>query len=59
MYGLLIPSLDADHRCKHSTFGIGKLLEGGDNDGLVVTFFPFLRDMVREEQMNALESEEA
>lgn len=47
-----------DHRCKHSTHGISKLLEGNSDDGLVSTFFPFLRDMVREEKMNALEEEE-
>jgi len=34
------------------------LLEGNSDDGLVSTFFPFLRDMVREEKMNALEEEE-
>eukprot|EP00980_Cylindrotheca_fusiformis_P028416 scaffold22599_cov139-Cylindrotheca_fusiformis.AAC.7 len=46
-----------DHRCKHTTHGIAKLLEGGGDDGLVAAFFPSLRDMVREEQMNALEEE--
>lgn len=47
-----------DHRCKHSTHGIPKLLEGGAEDGLVSTFFPLLRDMIREEKMNELEEEE-
>ena len=51
--------LVVDHRCKHTTHGISKLLEGGDDAGLVSTFFPFLRDMVREEQINSLENEEA
>lgn len=44
-----------DHRCKETTHGISKLLEGGSNDGLVVTFYPFLRDMAQEEQLNELE----
>jgi peptide chain release factor 1 len=47
-----------DHRCKHTTHGISKLLDGSADNGLVVTFYPFLRDMVREEQMNALEQEQ-
>ncbi|CAJ1969118.1 unnamed protein product [Cylindrotheca closterium] len=47
-----------DHRCKHSTHGISKILEGGSDDGLVSTFFPLLRDMVREEKMTELEEEE-
>ena len=48
----------SDHRCKHTTHGIAKLLSGGADDGLVATFFPFLREMVREEQMNKLEEED-
>jgi peptide chain release factor 1 len=47
-----------DHRCKHTTYGISKLLDGSSDDGLVVTFYPFLRDMVREEQLAALEEEQ-
>jgi peptide chain release factor 1 len=47
-----------DHRCKHSTHGISKLLQGGSDDGLVATFFPFLWDMVRDEQIAAIEQEE-
>jgi peptide chain release factor 1 len=47
-----------DHRCKHTTHGITKLLDGGSEDGLVVTFFPFLRDMKREELMKELEAED-
>lgn len=46
-----------DHRCKETTHGISKLLDGDTGDGLVSTFFPFLRDMVREEQLKALEEE--
>ena len=44
-----------DHRCKETTYGISKLLDGGADGGLVVTFYPFLRDMVEEEQLNELE----
>jgi peptide chain release factor 1 len=40
-----------DHRCKHSTHGIAKLLSAGADGGLVVEFYPFLRDMNREELM--------
>ena len=47
-----------DHRCKHTTHGISKLLDGSSSDGLVVTFYPYLRDMVREEQLAALEEEQ-
>jgi peptide chain release factor 1 len=47
----------SDHRCKHTTHGIAKLLEGSFDDGLVVTFYPFLRDMNREELIKKLEEE--
>ena len=47
-----------DHRCKHTTHGIAKLLDGRSEDGLVVTFFPFLRDMKREELIRELEAED-
>ena len=40
-----------DHRCKHSTHGISKLLGSGADDGLVVTFYPHLRDLRRDELM--------
>jgi hypothetical protein len=33
-------------------------LDGGSDDGLVVTFFPYLRDMKREELIKELEAEE-
>ena len=46
-----------DHRCKHTTHGISKLLGGDADDGLVSTFYPFLRDLSREEQMKDLEAE--
>jgi hypothetical protein len=51
-----LPTLD--HRCKHTTYGISKLLEGSEDVGLVATFFPFLRDMVREEKMLSLEEDD-
>ncbi len=44
-----------DHRCKHTTHGISKLLDGSSDDGLVVTFYPILQGMAREEQIAALE----
>jgi peptide chain release factor 1 len=44
-----------DHRCKHTTHGISKLLEGSSDDGLVVTFYPILQNMAREEQIALLE----
>lgn len=44
-----------DHRCKETTHGISKLLEGSVDGGLVFTFYPYLRDMVREEQLKELE----
>ena len=47
-----------DHRCKHTTHGISKLLDAGPEDGLVPTFFPFLQNMVYDEQIAALEDEE-
>lgn len=46
-----------DHRCKTTTHGISKLLEGGADSGLVATFYPSLRDMVQEEQLNEMEKE--
>ena len=48
-----------DHRCKHSTHGISKLLQSGADDGLVVTFYPYLRDMSREELMQQFLKENA
>ena len=47
-----------DHRCKHTTHGISKLLDAGSEDGLVPTFYPFLQNMVYDEQIAALEDEE-
>ena len=47
-----------DHRCKHTTHGISKLLDGNSDDGLVATFFPILHQMVSEEQITALENEQ-
>jgi peptide chain release factor 1 len=46
-----------DHRCKETTHGISKLLEGGADVGLVATFYPSLRDMVQEEQLSEMEKE--
>mmetsp|Transcript_13060 Transcript_13060/g.26729 ORF Transcript_13060/g.26729 Transcript_13060/m.26729 type:complete len:150 (+) Transcript_13060:217-666(+) len=48
----------SDHRCKHTTHGIAKLLDAGSEDGLVATFYPFLQNMVHDEQIAALEKEE-
>ena len=47
-----------DHRCKHTTHGISKLLDAGPEDGLVPTFFPFLQNMVYDEQIAALQDED-
>jgi len=47
-----------DHRCKHTTHGIAKLLDAGSEDGLVATFYPFLQNMVYDEQIAALENED-
>lgn len=44
-----------DHRCKESNHGIAALLNGGQDDGLVVTFLPFLRAMRRAELLQQLE----
>jgi len=45
-----------DHRCKHSTHGLDKLLQGGLEGGLVATFFPIMRQGYKEELMKELES---
>ena len=45
-----------DHRCKETKHGVSKLMDGGNEDGLVVTFLPFLRKMRREEQLKDLET---
>lgn len=50
-----------DHRCKETRHGIESLLNVGANseaDNLVVTFFPHLRSMEREELLAQLEAEE-
>lgn len=48
-----------DHRCKQSDHGIEKLLAGGGNkDGLVETFAPYLRDMERKELLASIEDQE-
>jgi peptide chain release factor 1 len=47
-----------DHRCKHTTHGISKLLDAGSDDGLVATFYPFLQNMAYDEQIAALHDEE-
>lgn len=44
-----------DHRCKETTHGIAKLLEGGIEDGLVATFYPHLHELAQEEKLNELE----
>jgi peptide chain release factor 1 len=44
-----------DHRCKESNHGISVLLNGGKDDGLVMTFLPFLRAMRREELLRQLD----
>jgi peptide chain release factor 1 len=46
-----------DHRCKHTTYGISKLLTGSSEEGLVTAFYPFLQEMVREEQLEAIEND--
>jgi peptide chain release factor 1 len=45
-----------DHRCKHSTYGLEKLLQGSIEGGLVATFFPLLRQEYKEELMKQFES---
>lgn len=47
-----------DHRCKHTTYGISKLLDAGSDDGLVATFYPSLQNMVYDEQIATLQEEE-
>lgn len=47
-----------DHRCKHTAHGISTLLDVGSEDGLVATFYPYLQNMVYDEQIAALEDEE-
>jgi peptide chain release factor 1 len=44
-----------DHRCKETTYGIAKLLAGDADEGIVATFYPYLREMDLEEQLNKLE----
>jgi peptide chain release factor 1 len=44
-----------DHRCKESNHGISVLLNGDRDDGLVMTFLPFLRAMRREELLRQLD----
>lgn len=44
-----------DHRCKHSTHGLEKLLQGGLDGGLVSTFFSVMRKLYKEELMKQLE----
>lgn len=45
-----------DHRCKHSTHGLEKLLTGGIDGGLVSSFFPIMRAEYKEELLKKLES---
>lgn len=47
-----------DHRCKHTTYGISKLLDAGCTDGLVATFYPFLQKLKQDELISALQDEE-
>ena len=53
-----------DHRCKHSEYGIEKLLHGGgtsdsgDDFGLVGCFAPHMRRLYREEVLQEMEEEE-
>jgi len=47
-----------DHRCKHTTYGISKLLDAGSEDSLVAAFYPSLRNMMYDEQIAALQDEE-
>jgi len=47
-----------DHRCKHSTHGIEKLLQGNLDGGLVATFFPILRREYKEELLKQFEKED-
>ena len=48
-----------DHRCKESRHGIEALLRGGKDDGLTITFLPFLKQLRRDEQLAELEEAEA
>lgn len=48
-----------DHRCKETRHGIESLLNAGsETDNLVLTFFPHLRSMEREELLAQLEENE-
>ena len=48
-----------DHRCKETRHGIASLLAANTaEDNLVVTFFPHLRSMEREELLSKLEEED-
>ena len=56
-----------DHRCKHSEYGIHKLLEGGsggshtlgsdDESGLVSCFLPLMKRMYRDQILKEMEEE--
>lgn len=45
-----------DHRCKHSSHGLEKLMQGGLDGGLVSTFFPIMRQAYKEELIKQLEN---
>lgn len=45
----------SDHRSKATRYGIEALLNGSADDGLVVTFLPELKQLRREELLNAIE----
>jgi peptide chain release factor 1 len=48
-----------DHRCKETQHGIaGQLAAANADDNLVVTFFPYLRSMEREELLAQVEEED-
>jgi peptide chain release factor 1 len=46
-----------DHRCKETRHGIAGLLGGDKEDGLVVTFLPYLKALRREELLKEVEEE--
>ena len=46
-----------DHRSKESQFGISTLMNGGKDDGAVVTFLAQLKALHKDEQLEKLNEE--